>query len=294
MGDLFGVAVSPYDLDAWQKATGITPDLCMIFECWSKQRTLTDHLNKAKTFGHTAIAITWEPWTPTPVGTPATEQGAIQPEWSHESILAGRHDEYIDNFARCLRDSKMDVYLRYAHEMNGVWYPWCHNPDKYIEAWKYIRHRVRTLRGAWNVQFIWAPNPDLWRATPADWLRRLLPYWPGGAAMEAIGFTMIDFGGERIYPVSAFDLRFGLARQICHKVTLAMEVNVARENAIEWLNDLADHVSRGDHPLPMVILSQGPSRGAAAGDTGDMGWNPVEDPEGREAIKRLIAAMHRS
>jgi hypothetical protein len=293
MGDLFGVAVSPFELDEWQRATGITPDLCMIFEAWARQRTLTDTLNKAKAFGHEAIAITWEPWSPTPVGTPAVEQGEAQAQWSAESILDGRHDDYIDGFARALRDSNMTVYLRFAHEMNGTWYPWHHDPEMYVAAWKYLRNRMRSQRGAWNVKFVWSPNPDLWRATPADWLQRLLPYWPGGAAVEFVGMTMIDFGGDKYYPVAAFARQFELARQVFLKSVLAMEVNVARDRAIEWLDDLTEYVAINNHPLPLVVLSQGSSRAAAVGSTGDLGWSPVDDPEARQALQRLVRALHK-
>lgn len=292
MGDLFGVAISPFELDEWQQATGIEPDLCMIFESWSRQRALTDHLAKAKSFGHTSIAITWEPWEPTPVGTDADAQGAVQNEWSSESICNGDHDDYIDAFARALRDSEMTVYLRFAHEMNGSWYPWFHEPERYIEAWKYVRNRMRSKRGAWNVKFVWSPNPDLWRTTPADWLMRLMPYWVGGAATEYVGFTMIDFGGSKYYPVSAFAQQFDLARRIFRKPVLAMEVNVARENATEWLNDLAEYVRGGTRPLPLLVLSQGSSRAAALGGTGDLTWSPVDDPAARRAIQELGTALH--
>lgn len=292
MGDLFGVAVSPFELEEWQEATGITPDLCMIFESWSRQRPLTDVLNKAKSFGHTTVAVTWEPWDPTPVGTPADDQGAFQPEWSNESILAGEHDDYIDVFARSLRDSDMTVYLRYGHEMNGTWYPWSLDPASYVAAWKYVRNRVRSLRGAWNVKMVWSPNPDLWRATPADWLARLMPYWPGPSAVEHVGFTMIDFGGSKYYPVSAFADRFDLTRKIFRKPVLAMEVNVARENALDWLSDLAFYVRSGSRPLPLVVLSQGSSRAAAVSDTGDLSWSPVSDPEAADALRRVVSALH--
>lgn len=292
MGDLFGVAVSPFELDEWQRATGIKPDLTMIFENWSRQRALTDVLNKAKSFGHDSIAVTWEPWKPTPVGTPGDQQGEVQEQWCNASILRGDHDEYIDAMARSLRDSGMTVYLRYAHEMNGNWYPWHNDPDDYVAAWRYVRHRVRSLRNAWNVKFIWAPNPDLWRATPADWLQRLMPYWPGPASVEAVGSTMIDFGGEKYYPVSSFAAQFDLARRIFRKPLLAMEVNVARESAIEWLEDLARYISSGSRPLPLVILSQGSSRAAAAGDTGDLSWSPVEDPAARGALQKVAEALH--
>lgn len=290
MADLFGVAVSPFELDEWQEATGIKPDLCMIFEAWARQRTLAPHLEKAASFGHRSIAVTWEPWTPTPVGTQADEQGSLQAEWTHRSILAGEHDDYIDMMARVFRDSGLTVYLRYAHEMNGAWYPWFHDADEYVAAWKYVRHRMRSLRNAWNVKFVWSPNPDLWRSTPADWLMRLMPYWPGNAATEFVGFTMIDFGGDRYYPVSAFAEQFDLARRIFREPVMAMEVNVARENAIEWLGDLATYARGGN--LSAVILSQGSSRAAALGGTGDLSWSAVDDPTARDAIRKLVSALH--
>lgn len=292
MGDLFGVATSPFELDEWQQATDLKPDMCMIFESWSRQRALTDVCNKARSFGHNAIAITWEPWEPTPVGSTADEQGARQDEWSSESILEGRHDDYIDAVARSLRDSGLQVYLRFGHEMNGDWYPWHHDPARYIQAWKYVRHRMRSMRNGWNIKFCWSPNPDLWRATPADWLVKLMPYWPGPASVEYIGFTMIDFGGSKYYPVASFAEQFNLARLIFRKRIMAMEVNVARDRAVEWLDDLADYIRDGLRPLPAVILSQGSSRAQALGNTGDLDWSVVNDKATRGAVGRVIEALH--
>lgn len=294
MGDLFGVAVNPFELDEWQQATGIKPDLCMVFENWARQRTLTDICNKAKSFGHTSIAVTWEPWKPTPVGTSAEDQGEIQVEWCNEAICAGRHDGYIDAVAQSLRDSKLNVYLRYGHEMNGNWYPWHNDPESYVEAWRYVRNRVRMVNKAWNVKFVWAPNPDLWRASPADWLSRLMPYWPPSWLVEYVGFTMIDFGGDRYYPVSLFAERFNLARQIFQRPILGMEVNVARENAVEWLYALAGYIRDANHPLPLVILSQGSSRAAAVADTGELDWSVSADPAARDALREVVRSLHQS
>lgn len=293
MGD-FGVAVSPFELAEWQDATGLTPDLVMVFESWSRQRSFADVLAKARTFGHTQMVVTWEPWTPVDVGATPDEQGAPQPEWDHASILAGDHDGYIDLVARSIRDSGMEaVWLRFGHEMNGhpPWYPWGHDPEGYVAAWKYVRRRMRTERGAWNAKFIWAPNPDLWRTLPADWLTGLLPYWPGGAAIDGVGSTMIEFGrDDRSYPVSQFVQRFTLAASIFGRPVRAMEVNVARELAVSWLTDLAQWV-RITH-TPMVILSQGASRASALGGTGDLDWSLVDDPDARAAVLGVIQALH--
>lgn len=293
MGD-FGVAVSPFELAEWQQATGIQPDLCMVFESWSRQRALTDVLAKARSFGHREFCCTWEPWDPPPIGVTPEEQGAVQPEWGHESILRGDHDDYIDAVARSIRDSGLDaVWLRFAHEMQGVWHPWSHDPAGYIEAWKYVRHRMRSERAAWNAKFVWAPNPDLWRATPADWLAKLLPYWPGAAAIDGLGSTMIEFGREdRSYPVSAFAQRFWMARDVFLRPVRAMEVNVSRELAVPWLTDLAGLITRAPTLIPTVILSQGASRAAALGGTGDLSWSLVDDADARGAVRAVIQALH--
>ena len=78
-------------------------------------------------------------------------------------------------FARSLAGFHGTVDLRYAHEMNGTWYPWSHDPIGYRRAW---RHVVRVFRaaGAANVRFVWSPNPSLY-----------LPPAPGGAACASIG-----------------------------------------------------------------------------------------------------------
>jgi hypothetical protein len=291
MGD-FGVAVSPFELDEWITATGISPDLCMIFEAWSRQRALTDVCAKARRLGHSQLAVTWEPWTPVPVGTDPAAQGQPQPEWAPATILAGDHDDYIDAVARSIRDSGLTaVWIRYGHEMNGGWYPWSADTAGYVAAWKYIRHRMRSVRAAWNARFVWAPNPDLWRATPADWLVRLMPYWPGPAAVDALGATMIEFGrDDRSYAVTQFAERFDLAHRIFGRPVRAMEVNVAQELAVPWLCALARHAAAND--LPAVILSQGASRAAAVGGTGDLDWSLMDDPDARAAVRALVDALH--
>lgn len=288
---LFGIAVSPFELDEWVAATGITPDLCMVFESWDRQRSLADTLSKCGSHGHRSVTVTWEPWDPTPLGLSNPEQGAVQPQWSHESILRGDHDLYIDTMARAFRDSGLTVYLRFGHEMNGNWYPWHNDPAGYVAAWKYVRYRMRSLRNAWNVKMVWSPNLDLWRESPADWLARLLPYWPGPASVEYLGFTMIQFGGTKDYPVAAFAERFALARQVFRKAIIATEVNVAKDLAINWLGDLAQYVSNGTNPLPVLLLSQGASRAQAAGGTGDLSWSVDSWAEGRDAVATLAEAM---
>ena len=50
-----------------------------------------------------------------------------QPGYRNADIAAGAQDPYIRRMAGNLGKFPGTVYLRYAHEMNGFWYPWSHD-----------------------------------------------------------------------------------------------------------------------------------------------------------------------
>lgn len=71
-----------------------------------------DGLAAAGRFGSRPV-ITWEPWTGTDRG-PATMR----------RLISGALDEYVREWVTTLRSWQRPVYLRFAHEFNGHWYPW--------------------------------------------------------------------------------------------------------------------------------------------------------------------------
>ncbi len=96
--------------------------------------------------------ITWEPWTLAGRGFPLA------------AIARGRYDAYLRRAARSAAAWGRPILLRFAHEMNGTWYPWGQGPNGntpgvYKAAW---RHLVRIFRatGAGNVEWVWSPNVD--------------------------------------------------------------------------------------------------------------------------------------
>lgn len=284
---IFGTALDPSRVGAWQAATGVTPDVTMSFDAWSAQRSPAPLLDRVKQLGHRELIITWEPWQPT---APGEGQGAPQPRWSPESIIDGEHDAYIDMYASALRASGLTVWLRFAHEMNGTWYPWSIDAEAYAQAWRYLRYRIRTGNRAWNVRMMWSPNLDLYRRVPADWLRGLMPYWPGAAHVDLVGFTMINFGGDKSYPVALFRERVELARDVFGKAVVAPECNVALDQAVDWLTGMAEWMEQD--PLPLWVLSQPEVSGAeVAGGTGDLTWSVTGHPETHTALRRLSEAL---
>jgi hypothetical protein len=115
--------------------------------------------------------VTWEPWTLEGRGFPL------------RAIARGRYDDYARRAAISAREWGRPILLRFAHEMNGTWYPWGtdgNTPRVYKAAW---RHLVGIFRaaGADNVKWVWTPNVD------GDGQYPFRPFYPGDAWVDWVG-----------------------------------------------------------------------------------------------------------
>src|SRR4051812_35625190 len=128
---VFGVYIDAWHVDDWARAVGATPQLVAGFESFSRKRTLDREARELRRQGVTRTMIAWEPWSPVPAALGVGAQAAPQPGYRNADIAAGAQDRYILRFARSLARMPGTVYLRYAHEMNGYWYPWSADPAAY-------------------------------------------------------------------------------------------------------------------------------------------------------------------
>jgi hypothetical protein len=130
--------------------------------------------------------LTWEPWETTP-----------------SSISSGESDALIRERAAGLRDLGQPLFLRFAHEMNGNWYPWdgFHNndrgrkkkgPAKYVAAWRHV-HDLFEAEGADNVVWVWCPNRNSFPAARWNDFRR---YYPGDAYVDWVCIDGYNFGAN--------------------------------------------------------------------------------------------------
>ena len=128
--------------------------------------------------------ITWQPSD--------YRRGTNQPEFNLEQIARGRYDAFITKWALALKATRRPILLRFAHEMNGSWFPWGvgvngNTPEKYIAAWRHI-HTLFRDAGANNVLWVWCPNID--NADPAL-------FFPGDEYVDwlgLVGFNNADWG----------------------------------------------------------------------------------------------------
>jgi mannan endo-1,4-beta-mannosidase len=281
-----GVYVDPWNVDDWARSVGASPGLVAEFEAFSQNRVLDHHLREAERQGVRRMLISWEPWKPVPPSLGPFQQYQPQLGYRNADIARGAQDEYIARFARSLAGFQGTVYLRYAHEMNGFWYPWARGARGYVQAWRHVVSIFRQV-GARNVRFVWSVNPNLFQAR-AEWLRKLRRYWPGSSYVDAVGSTMINFGGRKDYRVARWVPRLRALRRLYRKPVMLTETNTAYRGRVRWLRDLRRLLKRTPW-IRALIWSQLASRGKAnMNDAGRVDWDVRRDPPAAAVLRQII------
>jgi len=134
---------------------------------------------------HGAIPlVTWEPWLYT--------QGISQPAYSLQKIMNGDFDAYITKWAADSKAWGHPYFLRFAHEMNGNWYPWsellnANSSGQYVQTWRHV-HDLFTKQGVTNVTWVWSPNSEYTGSIS------LYQLYPGDSYVDWIGLDGYNWG----------------------------------------------------------------------------------------------------
>jgi len=131
-------------------------------------------LNYVKTHG-SKLMITWEPW----------DLGATNTDYLAQ-INTGAQDTYIKSFAASIKQYGGPVVLRFAHEMNGDWYPWGDRATEFISAYRRV-HDLFVSQSVGNVTWVWGINETYEPST-------LSPFYPGNDVVDTIGISGFNFG----------------------------------------------------------------------------------------------------
>ncbi len=171
------------ELNAVATLVNENPSIIMSYKDFSQAAPIAD-LNAVNARGATSL-ITWEPWL-------WSGNGANQPAYSLDRITAGDFDTYITQWGTSLRNWGKPVMLRFAHEMNGNWYPWAESANgngagDYVAAWRHV-HDVVAATGATNVQWVWSPNVPYWGSTPLTGL------YPGAGYVDIVALDGYNWG----------------------------------------------------------------------------------------------------
>lgn len=131
-------------------------------------------------------------------------------------------DPVIDRLVadlRKLNDEGTPVMVRFAHEMNGSWYAWGQQPERYIEVFRKVSDAIHSQ--APGTSMMWAPNyggdypftggqfaarpgtkdfaaldtNDDGSVTMTD--DSYAPYYPGDTYVDWVGISLYHWGNQR-------------------------------------------------------------------------------------------------
>lgn len=142
--------------------------------------------------------IFWSPWDHPYV------EGLGPDKYSLTSIIAGEHDAYIDRWADHARDFDFPIFVSFANEMNGSWFPWSgvlyggdkqipgtdpplyEGPETFKKAYRHVVDRVRA-RGAKNI--LWVLHLMNYSMPQEEW-NLAEHYYPGPDYCDWLGISL--------------------------------------------------------------------------------------------------------
>jgi hypothetical protein len=216
----------------------------------------------------------------------------VTPEAAEElaAILRGYWDE-----------QGVPTIVRFAHEMNGSWYPWGQQADAYVEAFRTVAAAVHADAPASTMA--WAPNegsgypfiggahagddPALdtnadGRIGPGD--DPYAPYWPGDDAVDWVGMSLYHWG--LAYPWGENEL----PAEGSFRALLTGGVTGAHDEQVDTPDFYAEYAEGHDKPLGIfetAALFNPEVRGPGEAEIKSAWWRQVTDQSIRADFPRL-------
>ncbi len=235
------------DVEQFQKDFGKKPYLILLFIDW--ERYVDEQDIKNLTQAGCNLLITWEPWH-------AQEKTGI----GYDDLLAGKYDTYINQFGRQLKDIPKTVYLRFAHEMNGNWYPWCLEKlgkQKFVAVYRHVKD-VIDAAGAKNVRWVFSVNAE---DVPAG-QGPVLSYYPGDTYVDYTGIDGYNWGDTKSWSKwTSFKHIFGpkykeLSQRISKPIMITEFSSASRGgDKKEWIQKAMKDMQRMDKIKSFVLFN---------------------------------------
>lgn len=196
-----GSQENPARIDSFAAEVGRRPVIVSNYEDWTQP--LVDQRGLEAIWGGGGVPmITWEPWS----WTDPSRRFPLR------TIAGGAYDAYIRQSAVAAADWGKPILLRFAHEMNGTWYPWGegHPARAYKMAWRHIVNVFRAS-GADNVRWVWSPYVNNDGHLPFE------RYFPGDRWVDWVGVDGFNWGPPRTW--QSFSTIFATSYQLLSQMT---------------------------------------------------------------------------
>lgn len=229
------------ELDAYTgSAGGKKPSVVMDYRDWAHTPDFpADFANLVVGRGATPM-LTWEPWD--------ASAGVNQPAYRLSAIAGGTYDALVKRWASEIKAWGRPLMLRFAHEMNGNWYPWDEGVNgntagQYVTAYRHVVSLFRAA-GATNVTWVWSANVAYSGSVP---LSRL---YPGDAYVDWTALDGYNFGTTTSVGWQSFEQVFGPSitqiKALSGRPLMLSEVGSAEQggNKASWISDFFSRLSK--------------------------------------------------
>lgn len=233
-------------IKAFKENYGKKPFFVLTFLDWG--RTPDKKVVKDVYSTGSCLMATWEPWN-------AQEKKGID----FDEILAGKHDAYIETFAQAVKDIDGPVFVRFAHEMNGNWYPWAGTKvgkSKFIEVCKYMHGKFEKM-GAKNVRWVFAINSE---DIPKD-NNEFETYYPGDEYVDYIGIDGYNWGDTKSWSSwTGFQDIFGGAyeriKKMSGKPVMITEFSSAQGGKkAQWISEAMRSIKKMERVKAFIVFN---------------------------------------
>lgn len=253
----YGLDVPSQDsrlIDTATRETGVRPSMQNIFIKLYSASFGIDTLQGIDSGGMVPM-ITLEPWAVASKWT-----GNPQPQYRLSVLSSGRYDSEFSHIADVIRSFGKPVYLRFAHEMNGRWYPWAESvngnkPGDYVAAWRHVAGIFRRLSP--NASLVWSPNAI--HAGDAS----LAELFPGDKYVDEVGMTAYGHGGSASHTM---DATYQELVRLSRRPVILTEVGVDGHAKAKWIADFGRFVASHDRIVGFVWFNTSPATTGATGD----------------------------
>lgn len=235
------------DISNFRNNYGKKPFIVMVFIDWGS--FLDDKMVKEVYSQGCILLITWEPWEA------VTKQGI-----NYEGLLSGEYDKYISDFGDQVKEIKNQVFIRFAHEMNGNWYPWSGikiGKDKFVEMSRHVKdifdkNKVKNVKWIFSVNWEDVPEKDNY----------FMSYYPGDNYVDYIGIDGYNWGDTQSWSkwMSFKDIFFERYLEVVtrfRKPVLISEFSSASSggNKARWLKEAMNAIKDMQHIKGFVLFN---------------------------------------
>lgn len=187
-----------HEMDAFEDLAGRPAAIWTLWSQWGNENTKQfprDLVDTVLANGAVPLFF-WEP---------VERQGVCTDHARFRNIANGQFDGYIENWARAAKrlpkrnGRKPIVLVRFAHEINGSYFPWtignplCGNTIRdYKRAWRRVHNLMRNKVGAKNVKLVWTVAK---KGCPGG-CNPYKAYYPGNRYVQFVGFSSFNWGNH--------------------------------------------------------------------------------------------------